>query len=172
MGLEHLDLAPEDGAIVADGVVIGSRGGVPYGTRYRLVCDAGWVTRRLDIAATDGRGLALRADGAGNWSDGDGRALPELDGAIDIDLAGSPFTNTPPIRRLARLAEGEAVEFRMAYIPFDTFRPTIDEQRYRCREPGRLYHYEAIDRSFAADLPVDEDGLVTDYPGLFTRLPI
>jgi hypothetical protein len=60
----------------------------------------------------------------------------------------------------------------MAYIPFDTFRPTIDEQRYRCLDPGRLYRYEAVDRSFAADLSVDEDGLVTDYPGLFTRLEI
>lgn len=172
-GLEHLDLrpGPSDGTIVADSVVIGDRGGAPYGLRYRLVCDAGWTTRSLDLETTDGRGLQLRADGAGTWTDGDGRALPGLDGAIDLDLAGSPFTNTLPIRRSA-LAAGEAAEFRMAYIPFDTFRPTIDEQRYRCLEPGRLYRYEAVDRSFAADLSVDEDGLVTDYPGLFTRLEI
>jgi hypothetical protein len=171
-GLEHLDLRPAEGAIVADGVVIGARGGVPYGVRYRLVCDATWVTRRLDLETTDGRGVTLRADGAGSWTDGDGRALTELAGAIDLDLAGSPFTNTLPIRRSARLATGEAVEFRMAYVPFDTFRPTVDEQRYRCLEPGRLYRYEAVDRTFAADLPVDEDGLVTDYPGLFTRIQI
>jgi hypothetical protein len=170
-GLEHLDLRPADGTIFADGVVIGDRGGVPYGLRYRLVCDAAWVTRSLDLETTDGRGLTLRADGAGNWTDGDARPLPELDGALDIDLAGSPFTNTLPIRR-APLDTGAAAEFRMAYIPFDTFRPTVDEQRYRCLASGRLYRYEAVDRSFAADLPVDEDGLVTDYPGLFTRLPI
>ena len=34
----------------------------------------------------------------------------------------------------------------------------------------RLYRYEAADRSFTADLTVDEDGLVIDYPGLFARL--
>lgn len=170
-GLEHLDLRPADDAIVADGVVIGARGGVPFGVRYRLVCDGAWVTRRLDLETTDGRGLQLRSDGAGAWTDGDGRALPDLYGAIDIDLAGSPFTNTLPIRRAA-LAEGEAAEFRMAYIPFDTFRPTIDEQRYRCLDPGRLYRYEAVDGSFAADVAVDADGLVTDYPGLFTRIQI
>jgi hypothetical protein len=60
----------------------------------------------------------------------------------------------------------------MVYIPFSTFAPTIDEQRYRCLEAGRLYRYEAVDRSFAADLTVDEDGLVVDYPGLFHRVPV
>ena len=169
-GLEHLDLAPDDGAIRAEGVVIGDRGGRPYGVRYRLACDPGWIVRSLDISATDGRRLVLHADGAGNWTDGAGRALTDLAGAIDVDLAGSPFTNTLPIRRVAQLDTGAAVEFRMAYVPFDSFRPTIDEQRYRCLDPGRLYRYEAVDRSFAADLAVDEDGLVTDYPGLFTRI--
>ncbi len=172
-GLEHLDLRPDDGTIVADSVVIGGRGGVPYGVRYRLVCGADWATRRLDLETTDGRSLHLRSDGDGGWTDGEGWPIPHLDGCIDVDLAGSPFTNTLPIRRAAELeGGGAAVEFRMVYIPFDTFRPTVDEQRYQCLEPGRLYRYEAVDRSFAADLPVDEDGLVTDYPGLFTRIQI
>ena len=96
-----------------------------------------------------------------------GLAVAHLDGCIDVDLAGSPFTNTLPIRRAGLVAGGEAIEFRMAYVPFDTFKPVVDEQRYRCLEADRLYRYEAVDRSFAADLTVDEDGLVTDYPGLF-----
>ena len=59
----------------------------------------------------------------------------------------------------------------MAYVPFDTFKPVVDEQRYRCLEQDRLYRYEAVDRSFSANLAVDADGLVADYPGLFTRIP-
>lgn len=39
-------------------------------------------------------------------------------------------------------------------------------------EQDRIYRYEATDRSFAADLVVDEDGLVVDYPGLFGRVQI
>jgi hypothetical protein len=35
----------------------------------------------------------------------------------------------------------------------------------------REYRYEGIFRNFAADMKVDEDGLVIDYPTLFTRLP-
>ena len=98
-------------------------------------------------------------------------AVPELDGCIDIDLAGSPFTNTLPIRRRDLGPDVGAVEFRMLYVPFQTFEPTVDEQRYRCQRPG-LYRYEAVDRSFAADLSVDEDGLVIDYPDLFHRIPL
>ncbi len=170
-GLEHLDLRLEDGAIIVDSVVIGNRGGVPYGLRYRLVCGGDWVTRSLDITTTDGRSLNLRSDGEGEWTDGEGWPIAHLDGCIDVDLAGSPFTNTLPIRRAALLADGDAAEFRMAYVPFDTFKPVVDGQRYRCLEQDRLYRYDAADRSFTADLTVDEDGLVTDYPGLFIRVP-
>jgi uncharacterized protein len=48
----------------------------------------------------------------------------------------------------------------------------VDEQRYTCLKRHSLYRYEAVDRSFSADLPVDPDGLVTDYPGLFERVAI
>ena len=170
-GLEHLDLKPSGDTIVADGVIIGNRGGAPYGVRYHVVCDSGWATLSLDLEATDGRGVHLLSDGSGHWSDSTGRRDPQFDGCIDIDLAGSPFTNSLPIRR-RDLSPGQgAVEFRMLYVPFQSFAPTVDEQRYRCLKPG-LYRYEAVDRSFAAELTVDEDGLVIDYPTLFHRIPL
>jgi len=170
-GIEHLNLRPSGDTIVADGVIVGDRGGLPYGVHYRIVCDAGWATTTLLIETTDGRGLHLASDGRGAWSDPQGRRRPEFDGCIDVDLAGSPFTNTLPIRRRELTPETGAVEFRMLYVPFRTFEPAIDEQRYRCLEPG-LYRYEAVDRSFTADLTVDEDGLVIDYPTLFQRVPV
>jgi hypothetical protein len=168
-GLEHLNLRPSGDTIVADGVIIGNRGGVPYGVRYHIVCDAGWATLALHVDSTDGRGIHLVSDGHGRWSDGAGGSRPEFDGCVDVDLAGSPFTNTLPIRRHDLSPEKGAVEFRMLYVPFRTFEPAVDEQRYRCLKPG-LYRYEAVDRSFAADLSVDEDGLVIDYPSLFHRV--
>ncbi|HET7716483.1 MAG TPA: putative glycolipid-binding domain-containing protein [Bauldia sp.] len=171
-GLEHLDLRPGEGTIVVDSVVIGGRGGVPYGVRYRLVCGEDWVTRSLDITTTDGRSLRLRSDGEGEWTDGEGWPVSHLDGCIDVDLAGSPFTNTLPIRRVDLVAGGEPAELNMAYVPFDTFKPVVDRQIYRCLEQDRLYRYEAADRSFTADLAVDDDGLVTDYPGLFAKIEL
>jgi hypothetical protein len=75
-----------------------------------------------------------------------------------------------PIRRLDLDAGSDPVTLSMVYVPFDTFSPTIDSQCYRCLQPGRRYRYQALDRSFAADLSVDSDGLVIDYPTLFERV--
>lgn len=68
-------------------------------------------------------------------------------------------------------ASGTA-KLKMLYVPFDSFEPTVDGQHYTCLEDGKLYRYQAEDRSFTADLPVDEDGLVIDYPTLFQRLSL
>ena len=58
----------------------------------------------------------------------------------------------------------------MLSVRFDSFAPGRDGQRYTCLEESRLYRYEASDRSFTANILVDEDGLVTNYPPLFTRV--
>jgi hypothetical protein len=47
-----------------------------------------------------------------------------------------------------------------------------ERQRYGCLEAqadGGLYHFEALPSGFTAELPVDAEGLVIDYPGLFRR---
>jgi hypothetical protein len=171
-GLEHLTVSIEPREIIARSVVIGQREGRPYGVRYTIVCDAAWVIRSLDLETTAGQTLCLVKDDDGRWTDQGGASLPSFDGCIDIDLAGTPFTNTLPIRRLDLDVNDGPVELRMLYVPFDTFTPIVDEQRYRCLGRRSLYRYETVDRSFSADLPVDPDGLVTDYPGLFERVAI
>jgi len=168
-GLEHLTLNPEGAEVLARGVVIGARGGEPYGVDYTIACDRRWRVRSLDLGTTDGMALSLRSDGEGAWRNHDGRALSEFDGCLDIDLAGSAFTNTLPIRRLDWTSRRTS-EIAVLYVPFDRFVPVRDEQRYTRLDGGRLFRYEAVDRSFGADLPVDEDGLVLDYPTLFRRI--
>ncbi|WEX76965.1 putative glycolipid-binding domain-containing protein [Sinorhizobium numidicum] len=172
-GLEHLTLRPLNAsfgaAIRAESVLIGERGAAAYGLHYRIDCDA-WRVTSFTIDTTDGRSLHLLSDGNGHWRKADGTPLPLFDGCIDIDLAGTPFTNTLPIRRLNLVRQSGTAKLKMLYVPFDSFEPTVDGQHYTCIDDGKLYHYEAEDRSFAADLPVDEDGLVVDYPTLFQRL--
>jgi hypothetical protein len=175
-GLEHLTIRPLDAsigaAIRAESVLIGERGGAAYGVRYRIDCDAGWRVTSFVVETTDGRRLHLLSDGGGHWRTAKGVALPHFDGCIDIDLAGTPFTNTLPIRRLSLTRASGTAKLKMLYVPFDSFEPTVDGQHYTCLEDGKLYRYEAEDRSFTADLPVDEDGLVIDYPTLFQRLSL
>ena len=163
-GIEHLTLSIKSGQVIARSVVIGERGGCPYGARYMIICDAGWVIHTLDLETTAGQTLSLVKDGDGRWTDQSGIHLPRFDGCIHIDLAGTPFTNTLPIRRLDLDVHDGPVELKMLYVPFDTFTPIVDEQRYRCPARRSLYRYEAVDRSFSADLPVDPDGLADRLP--------
>ncbi len=170
-GLEHASLRPRpDGGVDLSGVVIGARGGRPYGVSYAIACDAGWRVRHLRLTVTDGRALALTSDGHGHWADAAGSPLPALSGCVDVDLAGTPLTNSLPIRRLNLVPDHGTADLTMVYIPFDSFEPVVDGQRYTSLVAGKLYRYQAADRSFTADLPVDPDGIVLDYPTLFKRL--
>jgi hypothetical protein len=56
-------------------------------------------------------------------------------------------------------------------IPAMQIRPA--PQRYTCLqhdETGGLHRYDGIFRGFTAELPVDEDGVVIDYPDTFRRI--
>ncbi|HZA22643.1 MAG TPA: putative glycolipid-binding domain-containing protein, partial [Dehalococcoidia bacterium] len=47
-----------------------------------------------------------------------------------------------------------------------------ERQRYGCLEDqtdSGHYRFEALPSGFTAELPVDAEGLVIDYPGLFRR---
>ena len=70
------------------------------------------------------------------------------------------------------MAVGERREFRMAWIcaPELTFQP--QPQAYT-RLAERLYLFESLDGSgFRAEIAVDGDGIVTNYPGLFRSISI
>lgn len=168
VGLEHLMLEYREDVIVADGVVIGDRGDGPFGCSYRICCDTGWRVRSLEVHAAGGRFLVLTSDGDGHWRDSDGRALPRLDGCVDVDIAATPFTNTLPIRRL-----GEALRRRtgiaVAWVAVPSLEVQRADQAYT-RLPDGRYLYEGPIGAFQAELELDPDGLVLRYPSLFTRV--
>ena len=167
-GLQHVVLSERADVILAEAVCIVAEDG-GYAARYRIDCDRGWRCRSLDVEIIGtARTLRLRGDASGRWTDGDGTPLPALDGAIDIDLPITPFTNTLPIRRLA-LAAGAWAELDVVYVRTPALSVELDRQRYVCLAPLRRYRYEAVDGSFTAELDVDDAGLVLTYPGLFRR---
>jgi len=178
-GLEHLRLAVDAAGMAGDGVVIGFEEGQAFRLRYAIRCDPTWRVRevRAEALEVDAGAVVLLADGAGRWTDGRGEPLPELDGCLDVDLSATPFTNTLPIRRLG-LRPGESAEIVVAWIAAPALTVEPARQRYACLEAdpenGR-YRFEALPNArlpegFAAALPVDGDGLVVDYPGLFRRV--
>src|SRR3954469_15619266 len=97
---------------------------IAYTCRYEVLTDPDWVTSRLDVSA-EGAGWArsVRLElAAGRWrvttseqgnldaaltaAGHPGTSLPGIEdpdllyGVFDVDLTGSPLTNTLPIRRL------------------------------------------------------------------------
>lgn len=166
-GLEHLDLQEREDAVVAAGTVICDG---PWACSYRIRCDSGWRVRSVAVRVAGGNSIMLATDGDGAWrdGDGDGEALPQLQGCVDVDISVTPFTNTLPIRRLGdRLAQ--RTELFVAWIKVPELTVHRASQAYTCLPDGR-YRFEALDNGFEATLAVDERGLVRDYPGLFHRL--
>jgi uncharacterized protein len=169
-GVEHTVITCAQKSNGADGVVIGAAEGQHFAVRYQIRCDGSWTLEHAFIQIVgEERKLELVSNGRRKWTDASGNPLPALDGAIDIDLSVSPFTNTLPIRRL-QLVKGSSAEIRAAYVHFPDLTIVSDPQRYTCLEPLQCYRYESLDSDFVREIEVDRDGLVVTYPGLFQRL--
>jgi hypothetical protein len=163
-GLEHLVLRENDEGTVAESLVIATEATAHFAVRYRIVCDRAWCVRaaEIEMIGTENR-LTLSADGQGHWSDS------ALNGAIDIDLTITPFTNTLPIRRL-QLQKNAVAEIDVAYVIFPALTLTRERQIYTCLDPMRRYRFATGDGSFTREIDVDAGGLVLTYPSLFSRV--
>jgi len=174
-GIEHVIVSAEATAWRAQGRVIMAEDRLTS-VDYDVRCDAAFRVTGLTISVTESSGraeLVLAADGDGHWQAG-GTARPDLDGCIDLDIDCTPLTNTLPIRRLDWSA-GQAHDLDVVYVSVPDLSVSRARQRYTLRTPGagkeldqRVFRYES--GSFRADLPVDGDGLVVDYPGLWARI--
>lgn len=153
---------------VLRGTIAATLEGATIEAEYRVEADAAWRTRRVRVAiANGGRVLEMSANGIGRWSNAEGTWIPALDGCIDVDISLTPATNTLPIRRLAP-APGENVDISVAYVLAPELSLRAGPQRYT-RLADRLWRFRSIDSGFTADISVDADGFVIDYPGLFRR---
>src|SRR5215469_16847795 len=169
-GIEHTEIRCTQASNTAEGVVIGATNNELFAVRYQIRCDVSWALNYASIEVIGGqRKVELLGDGRGKWTDASRNALPDLDGAIDVDISATPFTNTLPIRRL-RLEQGHSAEIRAAYVRIPDLDIVRDPQRYTCLAPLRRYRYESLDSDFVREIEVDSDGLVVTYPGLFRRL--
>ena len=169
LGLEHVLL---EGNTADSSLLAVDEDGEPFRLTYRLRWDDSGLIQRAELEAskgTEARSLSLQTDGHGRWSSAQSEHLPQLDGCIDIDIWPTPLTNSLPIWR-SHLKIGERQEFRMAWVSAPDLTVVAKPQAYT-RLEERLYLFESLDGTgFTATLPVDEHGLVTDYPELFSRV--
>lgn len=173
-GIEHCVCREDGDGLTLEGVVVTTDEGL-FGAHYLVRTNAAFRTRDVWVAFVGGPVLHVEADGEGHWRDVTGhRALPALDGCIDVDIRITPSTNTLPIRRL-KLDPGGGSDILVAYVPLPgqtagDFLPRRVEQRYTHLTPDGRYRYEGLGTGFVAELEVDDVGLVKDYPGVFRRL--
>jgi uncharacterized protein len=169
-GIEHVIASADASGFRADGQLVLVTEHGPARAGYQLECDADGRVRSLRVSVTTGQGtrsMTLDADGDGHWQR-DGQPQPALDGCIDVDINRTPLTNTLPVRRL-KLAPGQARDLDVVYVTVPELETRPVRQRYtRLEQPNAMYRYES--GSFRADLPVDGDGFVLDYPRYWQRV--
>ncbi len=176
---ESASVELDENGLWATGIQLGAEP-APFRVDYRLEAPENFVTRELELTATsDGwrRHLLLRRDGSGEWTvdvvdDGDAPpwdgSLPDLSGALDIDIENSPLTNTMPILRHGFQKEGSG-DFTMAFVRTPSLRVEASPQRYEHVRPS-VVRYSSRDGDFTADLELDADGLLVHYPRLARRV--
>ena len=181
-----IDLRPD--GVSASGTQVGVFP-IPYRLDYTLEAADGFITRSLHVeVAGEGwsRQLSLTRNTEGRWhceaaEEGSppltppGGAVSFIDDALDCDLGLSPLTNLMPIRRHQLQRRPGSVDLVAAWVSVPDLGLHASRQRY---EHVRLEGDRAIVRytdlgthdGLVADLVVDRDGLVVDYPDLARRV--
>jgi hypothetical protein len=172
-GIEHLALHTfADGSTAADGVVIGVIAHEPTRVSYTIRCDAEWKVRSVEMEIQGAKRLSVTSDRRGGWTTPSGEPVPSLTGCIDADIRVTPYTKSLPIRRLG-LQPGESRDIRVAVVDVPGLAIAPATQTFTClsvTEAGGTYRFESD--GVRADLVVDSDGLVVDYPGRWHRAPL
>jgi hypothetical protein len=167
-GSELFEYEASAGGHTLRGKIVAVLEGAGLEASYVVEADTAWRTRRVRVEIANlGRVIEISANGIGRWSDAGGTWIPALDGCIDVDISLTPATNTLPIRRL-NLQMDENADIKVAYILAPDLSLRAGPQRYT-RLGDRLWRFNGIDINFTADISVDTEGFVVDYPGLFRR---
>jgi len=190
-GTDHVLLDDRRG-LAARGTAI-SATPVPYTCRYEVVAEETWATTRLEVSV-EGSGWLRTARlerAAGRWhvstaeqgdldaalaaADQPAGSLPgteepaRLDAALDVDLSSSPLFNALPVNRLGLqdAVPGTTRHITVAWVLVPSLMVVPTEQTYTVLEGGNV---RFASEGFSADLQLDADGYVINYPGVAKRV--
>ena len=167
-GLEQAVLKISATGIAAEGVIIAGQAETGYGLRYRIVIDAEWAgLRSLHITRLGGQTVALRHDGYGEWSDGEGKKRPEFSKCLDVVLDGSPLALSVTLKRMSWKA-GKSQELPVLAIAAPSLELSRGTMKVTALEPGKRYKVE-IDGGAAEEIEIDDSGFVRTYGERLTR---
>ena len=179
-GLEGTRMLPGHGGFRALGRLIRVEPDGGFTASYRLVVGEDGRLSRLSITSATAereRHLTINRTDDGVWlldtGTGTGAVRDDCAGAVDVDLAFSPMFNSLPIRRLGLHREPGEHTLTVVFVSLPELEVRVVEQTYRTvsvldEGTGRAeigFRSGDVD----ADLVVDADGVVENYPGLARR---
>lgn len=177
--LESARIVLGDTRMRALGRVIAGQSGeqAAHYASYELAVDDAGAVNRLSVFSTtaeEERQVTLSRSGEGIWlvehNQGEAQRA-EFDGALDVDVLDCVLFNGLPIRRFGLHLREQEVELAVVFVHLPELAIELRTQTYRTasiREGGAVIEY--LDGDFRAELTVDRDGMVVDYPNLAHRI--
>jgi hypothetical protein len=176
--LESVRLLVSDGRLRAAGraVVAACEAHEAYSASFEFSVDRGGdvgkgLLRTTTAEAERQISVGRTEDGVWLIDHGQGTQRGEYAGAMDVDVSGLVTFTALPIRRLGLHRQPSTHELPVLYVSMPDLEVRLVKQTYRTvsiSDEGAVINYTVPD--FTADLTVDRDGLVTDYPGIATRV--
>src|SRR5206468_2740936 len=113
----------------------------------------------IETLEDDGAGPARQRSIVWEWCDRPGleHLLLDLAACSDIDIMGTPFTNTMPIRRLVLPPEQPAA-LKVVYVAIPDLAISVAAQDYTRRDTEAMptrFRYRSLGSDFTAELSVD-----------------
>jgi hypothetical protein len=147
-----------------------------YSTSFEAATDEAGTFCRLLLRVTtaeEERQLSVNRTEDGLWlvDRGQGNERSTFGGAFEVDVAGAVTFNAFPIRRLGLHKEAGQHELPVVFVSLPDLNIRVSQQTYTTvsvDEDSAIINYR--DDTFTADLTVDSEGFVIDYPNLATRV--
>ncbi|MCT2536424.1 putative glycolipid-binding domain-containing protein [Aquibacillus koreensis] len=171
-GCEYLNLGSTTENLVVQSTVIyvDEKNSDAHKLNYIVELNKHWLTKKCSINVNNNNSLELHTDGEGNWFNSDGELIDSLEGAIDIDISATPFSNTLPINRI-NWSINQIELFHMVYISIPSLKIKKVPQSYQyIRMEGELRYFKYRCYDFETIICVDSSGLVVKYPDTFSRV--
>ncbi len=137
--IEHCVVKIGASSIAAEGLMLAGTEPDEFGMRYRIVVDAEWAgIRSLHVTKLGGATVALRHDGYGEWTDGEGKEAPRSVEMPRCRRRWLPFPISVTARRLAWKAN-KTVELPVIRVALPTLEVSATTLKVTAIEPGKSY---------------------------------
>lgn len=162
-GIEHLVLRTTAQNIFADSLLIyPNEEGTLQRLRYNITMDDSYSVLNFYVHSLTDTTKKI--------------GVPDLIDTLFVDIFPSPYTNTLPIQWM-KTQMLQVYENEVTWVDALNFKCKKANQRYtelKVYKDHSIYRFESLDKDtkevhFSADLSVDNEGLVLEYPGYFKR---